>query len=338
MKNDLPKPHLPVESTFNRIIQEMGGKRVDAMLDETPDWDNADYVFESPAIVAELKEVHQDSNDDAGLSERITKIYEKYMKLGAVPPIFGSQKIRIDQLPEECRLEMMTPFKRKLEGPVKKAAKQIKETKRQLGLPDAAGMLILVNEGSTFLNPALAFHFLHHILNKQYRSIDHIVFCSVNMLLRGPAVPEGGLFWSNAGIDGRAQIPKQFLSKLRATWMSVLDDEIGVPGYVKSIEGDAFDEIDALKFEPAEAGKDSPMFVRAKHFYECTTTGYKYYCESVSGATAQIYLVESYQHGKLIQAVFEQKLVHASYATYREITDADEKRRLKAMVKKVRRS
>ena len=50
-----------------------------------------------------------------------------------------------------------------------------------------------------------------------------------------------------------------------------------------------------------------------------------------------MFLVESYQGGKLIQAEFDQKLIYATEEAYREIQDAGEIERLKDLLKQLRR-
>ena len=178
----VPRPYLPVEPLFDRIVELSGGKRVDSLLAQPPDWDNADYLFQESNVIAELKEIQKDLNADRELSQRLGEIHYKHRdRLGV---LFGRQSIRIDQLPDDIRNEMIVPFQRRIEGPVKKAAKQIKETKAQLGLPDARGLLIVVNDASTFLSPDLAHFFFSRILSKHHSAIDHLVYCSVNMLLQ----------------------------------------------------------------------------------------------------------------------------------------------------------
>ncbi len=164
MTIDAPIPYLPVESAFDEITHLAGGCRVDSLFDGKTGWENADYFFERIAFVAELKEITYEASTDKVLRERLSKIYRQHADRDDMPIVFSTAPIRIDFLPEDCRREMILPFKRKLEGCVKKAACQIKETKVRLKVNGAKGLLILVNEASTFLRPDLTFYFLYHIL------------------------------------------------------------------------------------------------------------------------------------------------------------------------------
>ena len=64
-------------------------------------------------------------------------------------------------------------------------------------------------------------------------------------------------------------------------------------------------------------------------FYEDLSLEFYYYCEHLEGDLATFFLVESYQHGDLIQVRFPQKVGHAKH--YVEITDKKEIARLKRM-------
>ena len=85
-----------------------------------------------------------------------------------------------------------------------------------------------------------------------------------------------------------------------------------------------------------QGGEGSPFFVRPRRFYEDPVLGFRYYCDRVSSGTARMFLVESYQGGKLIQAEFGQKLIYATRETYHEIEDLDQIARLQGMLKKLR--
>lgn len=329
------RPHLSVERVFDQIVAASGGRRIDAMLGKRIEWENADYHFDSPLVIAELKELHNDHNGDRGLVEQVSTIYAKYVARGMVPPLPRTQTIRIDLLPEPCRMEMITPFKRKLEAPVKKAARQIKETKRRLSMESALGLLILVNEGSTFLTPEITAFFLHHILKGQYSGINHIIYCSVNMALEGPNIPGGGgLLWSSMEIEGRAPVPEELCRTLYERWISVIDRETGIRAdvlpIVPLVAGDKY------SFTRASEGPESPAFVQPGKFYSSPTAERKYACIAIEGATARMMLLESYLNGTLVQAEFNQKLIHATAGAYRLITDANEIKRLKAILKRLR--
>src|SRR3712207_2463861 len=56
------KPHapLPVEPTFDAFVRSVGGRLVSEMLPKSPDFENADYLFSEPKVIAELKQLDND--------------------------------------------------------------------------------------------------------------------------------------------------------------------------------------------------------------------------------------------------------------------------------------
>lgn len=68
-------------------------------------------------------------------------------------------------------------------------------------------------------------------------------------------------------------------------------------------------------------------------FYISPSLGFSYYCKDITDGLATMILVESYQHGRLIQAVLTQKVEYQAY--YLEITDEDEIKRLKHVGEKI---
>jgi hypothetical protein len=78
-----------------------------------------------------------------------------------------------------------------------------------------------------------------------------------------------------------------------------------------------------------KVGEGTPP-VPGRFFYS-PGLGFSYYCAALEADLVHWLLVESYQHGKLIQASFTQKLEHAG--SYVEITDSTEISRLQHVLK-----
>jgi hypothetical protein len=80
---------------------------------------------------------------------------------------------------------------------------------------------------------------------------------------------------------------------------------------------------------------DPDFFIRPKRFYESTRTAGKFFCASVTLATAQVFLLETPEHGSFVQAEYEMKLIVATRKEFREIVDAEELGRLKPLAEKL---
>ena len=334
MTRRAPQPYLPVEPLFDRVVERVGGCRVDSLFDEELAWENADYYFEQHGVVAELKEIATDQNDDVALQRKLGQILQRHKGKPSVPLVYGTAPVRIDLLPEETRREMILPFKRRLEDRVKKAARQIKATRIGLGVPSARGLLLLVNDASTFFTPEVTFHLLDHILRRQHTSIDQVVYCSVNMLVATPGAgaTEGSRFWANAVVDDRNEIPLGFMQALSRAFVAVADEQTGVHGTWTNLAPDA---VARMAFQRPDLAKDPEFFVQEKRFYKAPG-GASYYCSEVSGGTATLYLLESWHEGQSIQAVFTQKLIYATRDRYTLVTDPIEKARLESLLREMR--
>lgn len=86
-----------------------------------------------------------------------------------------------------------------------------------------------------------------------------------------------------------------------------------------------------IKEEP----KTYDTILTPSRFYLNSSLSYSYYCKSITDGVATMILVESHQHGHLIQAVFKQKVEYQTY--YREIMDNAEINRLRQVSEKILR-
>jgi len=82
-----------------------------------------------------------------------------------------------------------------------------------------------------------------------------------------------------------------------------------------------------------EGTKISDTILTPGHFYLNPSLGFSYYCKSITDGVATMILVESCQHGHLLQAVFKQKIEYQTY--YQEIFDNAEINRLRQLSEKI---
>ncbi len=120
-------------------------------------------------------------------------------------------------------------------------------------------------------------------------------------------------------------------------YRTTLDRRRGITAPLIKIPNGAKNPIRSVSFESAAKEDAYDFFVRRGRFYEGRKSGFKYYCQDAGDGDAVLYLVESYQHGHLVQALFRQKLIHANQDSYREITDRQEISRLKYIVERLKR-
>lgn len=222
------RPRLLVEPTFDRCVAEAGGKRLEDYISGELRFLNADYIFPDDNIVAELKVLEKDVLSTPDFQDKISELYDGWAQSGLVPPAYSPGSIDTSTLPTECAVELIGLFKSQLTNSyIKKANRQIRETKEHLELPDARGVLLLANDGNFAFDPAFMFNVLHHSLHKTFHSIDAVIYFTANLMVTTPRSPNGALFWAHVAIQGRPKIEAAFESRLRSSWLSVVESETG---------------------------------------------------------------------------------------------------------------
>ena len=165
----LAAPYFDVEQFFDEVVKRAGGYRVDSLIPANPSFENADYYFETDGVFGELKILQYDRDEDERFKARLIKVYTELARAGKVPPISRTHRFAESKLlPIEVQRKLLQPLKRRLQGPVKKASHQLKETKGVFNRDKDAGLLILVNEGSALYRPTAIFYFLCHLVRGEY--------------------------------------------------------------------------------------------------------------------------------------------------------------------------
>jgi hypothetical protein len=183
-----PYPHINVEEYFNALVREYGGAVV---LEETLPYPrtfpNADYVFHSEKIVAELKCLQVDNVDSDNNQVKIKAAVDYFYDAGKIT----SKNIDENtwpKLPKELTDRIYEITTKAIQARIRKARHQIAETKQKLGLQSYAGYLIIVNEGIFSLPPAAFIMAIVRVLDT-HREIDHFIFFSANVFTKIRNVP-----------------------------------------------------------------------------------------------------------------------------------------------------
>ena len=129
-----------------------------------------------------------------------------------------------------------------MKGAVEKANKQIKQTKSHLDLPDARGLLLLVNDGNYSYELDVVAYLASHLLkprfdssgqprSAQYKSVDTMIYMTINMpvLIGGVGVPNSDIqSWGDFFRDSQ-RVEREFLDRLKEQWWSFLGQKTGQP-------------------------------------------------------------------------------------------------------------
>jgi hypothetical protein len=219
-------PHnpLPVEETWTEFITLAGGKRISDLLPDSPDFNNADFLFENLKFVVELKQIETEflrknapQRQFEGLVDRLIEDSTWRQVPGGgeptLPAWFGKEFIRLARPP--------------LLRVLKKANRQLRDTKAFFGIDRPSGVLILVNDGFTAMAPGLVQALACDALVHSYSSIDCFLYATVNRYVKvaGSNVPS--LMWNPSYSDRAEDELVAFIDALGRKWGNFLDRKIG---------------------------------------------------------------------------------------------------------------
>jgi hypothetical protein len=226
---------LPVEDSFRKFVREFGGELVSDLLPGGNAPSNADFLFRSQGIVAELKCLENNSLGENYL-KKMQALTESWMRRRLLI-VFGTVNIELQKLRPECQREWLDL----ISGPIqqniiKKADHQIRETKKWLGIPDAKGLILIASDGNLAMQPYDVGFFLTRILAKkkpdgtaQYSSIDGFFHFSLNQFAKAQEFKPPILFTHAGPRYSNDFQMRKFCSDLQDAWHIYLSKLNGMP-------------------------------------------------------------------------------------------------------------
>jgi hypothetical protein len=125
----------------------------------------ADYFFAGRTVIGELKALYEDT------ASKIEAVIAPYRKTPEWPVFFGQLDLKkiLRHLPDgdEIWARVVGAITRSIEAVVEKANRQIRATKDTFGLPEAGGLLIILNDAVDVLSPDLVVYRVRQALNKR---------------------------------------------------------------------------------------------------------------------------------------------------------------------------
>lgn len=241
---------IDIEKEFDECVKVVGGIRVTDVTGMEPTFPNADYLFYNYRVVAELKCLDEDKIKDEKLSHKASDIYERYLKLGKAPVVvFGRQIITTNGFPEEFSREIAELYRVPLHETIKKANRQIRETKHRLGMDQFHGLLILANNRHSALDPALAMWLLSETFRRySFESINSILYFTANIKAEHPEINKDLLVWIPSHRDPNNMCPEGLLKQLESVWFKRVGNILGED--IHGIFVDDADKINDFKNKP----------------------------------------------------------------------------------------
>jgi hypothetical protein len=263
------KPDGSLEERIYRFAEQHPFAEVIDRLDLTPeqkDAEKADLFFESRTFIAEVKALSTDT------SHKINALLEVYEQTEDWPLFYGRRDIGdiLPHLPDAdaIRKKLYEAVSSAIPELVRKANRQIRVTKQTFGVPNARGILIVLNDLVDILNPEVIAHRIGATLAKknpdkslQFPEIlevwivseQHMVQLTPTLrafpeiVMPHPSLPEDAL-------------TSEFLRRIQGFWATFN----GLP--VVWLQPDQFKN---LKYEPTVAAVDANAPVTTSEHWAC---------------------------------------------------------------------
>ncbi len=129
--------------------------------------------------------------------------------------------------PREYISDLLRLFRPALSRILKKANTQLKETKRELDLPNTPGVLLLINDDFISLEPRFITGIICEILTHSYSSIDAFVYLTLNHYVDIPGNNYANLLWIPVYSERAPDSLTDFINKLGSQWFQFLEAETG---------------------------------------------------------------------------------------------------------------
>lgn len=221
-----PHAPLPVEPTWQRFVQLTGGSLVSDLLPSPAPIQNADFLFTGANVVIELKEIETEFLATAATHSGLIKLFERVAQEDPQwrPFQFGGT----GQFPRWFYLEYQRFARPPISRVLKKANRQIRETKKYFGIDSPTGILLFVNDGFTGMAPDLVQALASDLLLHSYSSIDCLIYLTVNRYVELVGSDEPALMWSPVYHHRALDALVDFVDALGRKWYDFLETETGV--------------------------------------------------------------------------------------------------------------
>lgn len=156
-----------LEARFGRFVESLPNAEVIDQLELPSDPTHrrkADYLLGGRSVIVELKTLSDD------VSHKVEAMADRHRERDDWPLFYGTAEVRkvLAHLPDGEALygKLVNALGRSVEDAVRSAEEQITHTREVLELPDAAGVLVILNEAVEILDPYVVGHRVGQLLRR----------------------------------------------------------------------------------------------------------------------------------------------------------------------------
>jgi hypothetical protein len=206
------------EPHWQEFVQCAGGELV-APLIARQGVKNADFLFRRARVVAELKILETEFLDTENIRKKVADCFALHASVD--PNARGAP----------LRRQLVSILRAPLQRIIKKANRQIKETKQELGLVGWRGITIIVNDGFRGLPPGLVMGLCANVLaGERYSSSDAMIY-QTNHYVELPDNPYAVLLWAPLYDDKAGDDLVDFVNDLGRKWRQFAEARDGPYDY-----------------------------------------------------------------------------------------------------------
>lgn len=222
---DGPHDPIPVEESWREFVRSIGGTVLDDVLPKQRQFENADFAFPEASVIVELKEIEAEFS----LSGTFRAGFDSLMRRLVAedpdwrPALFGGS----GKSPKWFTPEFVRLFRPPLSRVLKKANRQLRETKNHLKIQVPTGILLLVNDGFTGIGPELIRAQVSELLAHSYSSIDCFVYLTVNRYVEIADSDHPRLLWVPSYSDRAPEDLVAFVDNLGRQWFDFFESKAG---------------------------------------------------------------------------------------------------------------
>ena len=220
-----PPTSIAVESFWQDFVRRINGTVVEDVLPKQRRFENADFAFLDSSVIAELKEIETDFSSSSAFHSGFDNLMQRLV--AEVPEWRPTLLGGSGQYPKWFMLEFVRLFRPPLSRILKKANRQLRETKAHFGIKTPTGILLLVNDGFTAIGPDLIRAQISELLLHSYSSIDCCVYLTVNRYVEIVGSSQPRLIWIATYSDRVSSTFVSFVDELGRQWFDYLDAKVG---------------------------------------------------------------------------------------------------------------
>ena len=162
-----------LEKEFDVFFSNLGYDRVTNIIGSSPPFKNADYINQQKQTIIELKILDKDFFRDGGIIDRFNATVVVPQNIDASG--YGVYKF---SLPPENRENRIDTFEEPLRRILKKANRQLKETKNYFFEGQGDGIVLLAINRFVSLHPMIIANLISELLKQEFSSISNFILCT----------------------------------------------------------------------------------------------------------------------------------------------------------------